>query len=59
MAEVIQCPGCLQWLNLELGEARVLRSINSDEILYKCKKCGAYFDEDGVWEIVSFKGAGR
>lgn len=46
MAEIMQCPACLMWLNTELKEARV---INSHLPLYKCEKCGAYFNEDGVW----------
>lgn len=48
MAEIIQCPGCLQLLNLELREAKVV-SIWEDKIYYKCEKCGLYFTEE--WEV--------
>lgn len=52
MAEVIQCPACLQWLNLEFKEARIICK-DSDGILYKCQKCGNYFDENGeVWQVL-------
>jgi hypothetical protein len=40
MAEVIQCPACLLWLNMEKKEAvlypEVLEGTFGDTLLYKC-----------------------
>lgn len=44
MAEILQCPICLQWLNLELHEARI---VDTKKLTYECQKCGAEFTEDG------------
>lgn len=45
MAELILCPWCKEWLNLELHEA-IMISNDYAEIIYMCKKCGAIFNED-------------
>jgi len=55
MAEVIQCPACLQWLNMEMHEA-VLEGTFDDTLLYKCGKCGAIFSEYG--EVIAVREAG-
>lgn len=56
MAEVIQCPGCLQWLNMEMHEA-ILEGTFGSTLIYKCQKCGTIFTEDG--EVLEQGEAGR
>lgn len=54
MAEVIQCPACMMWLNLEMHEA-ILDGVFGNILLYKCGKCGSVFTEDG--EVIEAKEA--
>lgn len=53
MAEVIQCPACLMWLNLEMREA-IQEGALGDTLLYRCGKCGAIFTEYG--DVVAVRG---
>lgn len=51
MADLIQCPCCLMWLNMEFREARIIGEYR-DTFLYECKKCGSIFSEDRevIWK---------
>ncbi len=51
MAELIKCPNCLQWLNLEMHEALLVDKSTDTAFSYECQKCGALFTEYGevVW----------
>lgn len=47
MAEIIQCPSCLRWLNLETHDAQIVGEIWEGVLVYGCERCGATFTELG------------
>lgn len=51
MANIMQCPICLQWLNLEFRETRIVGECEGT-FLYECTKCGSVFSEDReiIWK---------
>lgn len=52
MAEVIQCPACLMWLDMEMREA-VVEGEYRGSLLYRCGKCEEVFTEYG--EVIEMR----